>query len=334
MPLPLAFWGIPLFLFASRVLGKEDVNYDPDSNYRPRNVTGLDYYYYPWRGSYYNGSAIFTVSDVVPRDEDDELCSRLQNVTYTFSYPALLAVTQPEDDDERPENTNPVDLTFITSYSNFTKYFSGTDSTNMAIRDMPFDFQSIEISRYAYPGYGDPTFNLTLASGSGNGSPFRVTGASELEQNPLPAMEMNMTSCVEPVAWWSANFASEDWDDDDLGVTNPTLQLTFDGASANLRVESWVFANTLHARVDDREEDPTPAIAARMSIEFLGRVDAARSDVLNGEGSEPSWTPTLGFGNNSLNLDFESGGVGLGGGGLRGLVWASFLGVAVVYFSL
>ena len=41
---------LPLFL-AAQALGREDINYKPDGNYRPRNVTGLDYYYYPWIGS-------------------------------------------------------------------------------------------------------------------------------------------------------------------------------------------------------------------------------------------------------------------------------------------
>lgn len=41
-----------LLLFATEVLSKADINYDPDENYRPRNVTGLDYFYYPWIGSY------------------------------------------------------------------------------------------------------------------------------------------------------------------------------------------------------------------------------------------------------------------------------------------
>jgi hypothetical protein len=40
-----------LLYLAVQALGREDVNYDPDENYRPRNVTGLDYYYYPWTGS-------------------------------------------------------------------------------------------------------------------------------------------------------------------------------------------------------------------------------------------------------------------------------------------
>lgn len=76
-----------------------------------------------------------------------ELCGQLQNITYTWSYPAILAITETEPEDERPKNTNPIDVALFTSYSNFTQYFSDyMDSGNMQIRDMPFVFESIEMS--------------------------------------------------------------------------------------------------------------------------------------------------------------------------------------------
>jgi hypothetical protein len=68
-------------------------------------------------------------------------------MTYTFSWPAILAVTQTEGEDERPENTSPVNIVLSTSYSNFTKYFADyMDSGNMQIRDMSWEFQSIDVS--------------------------------------------------------------------------------------------------------------------------------------------------------------------------------------------
>jgi hypothetical protein len=76
-----------------------------------------------------------------------ELCGRLRNITYSWSYPAILAITETEPEDDRPENTNPIDVLLFTSYSNFTKYFHDyMDSGNMQIRDMPFVFEAIEES--------------------------------------------------------------------------------------------------------------------------------------------------------------------------------------------
>ncbi|KAJ6030652.1 uncharacterized protein N7446_000285 [Penicillium canescens] len=330
---------LPLFL-AAQALGSEDVNYDPDENYRPRNVTGLDYYYYPWIGSYYNGSAVFTISDVKPRDDRSdseieeegelELCGLLRNITYTWSYPAILAITETEPEDERPKNVNPIDVSLFTSYSNFTQYFSDyMDSSNMQTRDMPFVFESIEMSRYSFPTSRDtkPDFNLTVAEDTGNGLPFRVTGSSELEQNPLGTLQMNMSTCSRTEGWWGVVPISLDDDLDDVsGVINPTLQLAFDDSSASFSIRSWIVANTLA-----EEDEETPRISARLTIEFLGRIDAARSDVLN-EGTPVTWTPSMGFGNNSLSSDYESGALAAARVNIR-QIW-SILGAVLAYIFI
>ncbi|KAJ5773749.1 hypothetical protein N7457_008645 [Penicillium paradoxum] len=318
---------LPLFL-AAQALGRDD------GNYRPRNVTGLDYYYYPWIGSYYNGSAVFTISGVEPRDDRSdselELCGQLQNITYSWSYPAILAITATEPEDERPKNTNPIDVSLFTSYSNFTKYFGDyIDSVNMQIRDMPFVFESIEVSRYSFPASRDtkPEFNLIVAEDTGSGVPFRVTGSSELEQNPLGPLKMNMSTCSRSEGWWGvAPISLGSHRDDISGVTNPTLQLTFDDSSANFNIRSWSVAGTLA-----EEDEETPRISARLTIEFLGRIDAARSDILN-EGTPVTWTPSMGFGNNSLSLDYESG--ALAAAGVNTLQIWSILGAILAYMFI
>ncbi|KAJ5816564.1 hypothetical protein N7447_008797 [Penicillium robsamsonii] len=321
---------LPLFL-AVQALGKIDINYDPAENYRPRNVTGLDYYYYPWIGSYYNGSAVFTISDVEPRDDHSdselELCGQLANITYTWSYPAILAITETEPEDDRPKNTNPIDVSLFTSYSNFTKYFKDyMDSGNMQIQDMPFVFESIEMSRYSYPASRDtkPDFNLTVAEGTGNGVPFRVTGSSELDMNPISTLQMNMSTCSRTEGWWAVVPIPLYGDLDAVsGATYPTVQLAFDDSSASFSIRSWIVANTL-----PEEDEETPSISARLTIEFLGRIDAARSDVLN-VGTPVTWTPSMGFGNNSLGLDYESGALAAAEVNIR-QIW-SILGAVLAY---
>lgn len=100
---------------------------------------------------------MFTISDVKPIDdrspsdiEDEgklELCGQLENITYSWSYPAILAITETESKDDRPKNTNPIDVSLFTSYSNFTKYFVDyVGSIGMQPRDMPFVFESFEMS--------------------------------------------------------------------------------------------------------------------------------------------------------------------------------------------
>ncbi|KAJ5519885.1 hypothetical protein N7463_000338 [Penicillium fimorum] len=326
---------LPLFL-AAQALGKVDINDKPDDNYRPQNVTGLDYFYYPWIGSYYNSSAIFTISDIKPRhdrsDSELELCGQLQNITYTWSHPAILAITETRSEDEQPKNTNPIDVSLFTSYSNFTKYFSDyMDSGNMPEWDMPFVFESIEISRYSYPASTDaePYFNLTVAEDTGNGLPFRVTGSSELADNPLENLQMNMSTCSRSEGWWGVGPISLANGLDDIdSVTNPTLQLTFDDTSASFSIQSWIVANTLG---EEDEETETPSISGRLTIEFLGRIDAARSDVLN-EGTPVTWTPSMGFGNNSLSLDYGSGALATAGVNIR-QIWIT-LGAVLAYIFI
>ncbi|KAL3432956.1 hypothetical protein BDV09DRAFT_118128 [Aspergillus tetrazonus] len=298
-------WPLVLALvLLSPALSSEDINYDPATNYRPENVTGLDYYYYPWVGSYYNGTATFTISGLSIRsrsydeDEDQELCTQLQNYTYTLSYPALLAITETEPEDERPENTNPVNVILSTSYSNFTKYFNDyMDSSNMQIRDEPWVFESIDVSRRMY-GYEttDPNFNLSMVESTGSDTPYRVTGSSSGEDNSLQGLQTNMSSCSKIEDWWGVTFYSE--------IVMPALQLTFDAHAASFMLASGAVMNTLGTSNSD---DDMPQLAGRIAVEFLGRIDEARSDVLRSPGSEgePKWLRTVGFGNNSANLDYS-----------------------------
>ncbi|KAL4739573.1 hypothetical protein BDV11DRAFT_169985 [Aspergillus similis] len=295
---------LALALLTTPALSREDVNYDPATNYRPENVTGLDYYYYPWVGSYYNGTATFTISDLSIRsstydeDEDNRVCAQLQNYTYTLSYPALLAITETEPEDERPQNTNPVNVILSTSYSNFTKYFNDyMDSSNMQIRDEPWVFESVDVSRRMYPyETTDPNFNLSMVETTGAATPYRVTGSSSLEISALHGLQTNMSSCSKLEDWWGVTFFSQ------LGM--PALQVTFDAHAASFALVSGAVMNTLGSTNSDEE---MPQLAGRIAVEFLGRVDEARSDVLRSPGSEgePRWLRTVGFGNNSANLDYD-----------------------------
>jgi hypothetical protein len=135
-----------------------------------------------------------------------------------------------------------------------------------------------------------------------------------------------MSTCSRTEGWWAVVPIPLHNDLDGVsGVTNPTVQLTFDDSSASFSIRSWVVANTL------AEEEEAPSISARLTIEFLGRIDAARSDVLN-EGTPVTWTPSMGFGNNSLSLDYESGALAAAEVNVR-QIW-SVLGAVLVYIFI
>jgi hypothetical protein len=138
---------------------------------------------------------------------------------------------------------------------------------------------------------------------------------------------MNMSTCTRTEGWWGVDPISIDGNRDDIsGVTNPTLQLTFDDSSASFSIQSWIYANAF-AKTDEE----TPRISGILTIDFLGRIDAARSDVLN-EGTPVTWTPSMGFGNNSLSLDYGSGALAAAGVNI-GQMW-SILGAVLVYIFI
>ncbi|KAL4905478.1 hypothetical protein BDW74DRAFT_177846 [Aspergillus multicolor] len=291
------------------VFTSDDVDYDPDTNYRPENVAGLDYYYYSWVGSYYNGTATFTISPPSIRthsssssspssssdsdDGDSTLCSQLQNYTYTLSYSALLAITETELDDERPQNTNAVNVVLSTSYSNFTKYFNDCKDSGNIRRS--FGYEST-----------NSIFNLSMSDcdnlRSGSDRPYRLTSSSSDETSPLPTLQTNMSSCSKIQDWWG---------------------ITFDAHSANFALISGAVMNMLRREDDGHDEEETPQLAGRIAVEFLGSIDGARSDVLDEPGSEgePRWIRFVAFGNYAANLDLgeENMGSAVAGVGSWGL---------------
>jgi hypothetical protein len=173
-----------------------------------------------------------------------------------------------------------------------------------------------------------PYFNLTVAEDSGNGLPFRVTGNSKLENSAFPGFEMNMSTCSLIEGWWGVgpisplSYSFEDV----VGITYPGVQLTFDNPSASFSIHSWVSAN-----IFPEKDGETPQITAKLTIDFLGRIDTARSDVLN-KGTPVSWTPSMGFGNNSLSLDYRSGALVAVGVNIR-QIW-SILGAVLAYILI
>ena len=42
---------VTILLFAAAALADEDVRYDPEQDFRPKNMTDLAYWLYGWRGS-------------------------------------------------------------------------------------------------------------------------------------------------------------------------------------------------------------------------------------------------------------------------------------------
>ncbi|KAL4865735.1 hypothetical protein BDV12DRAFT_199814 [Aspergillus spectabilis] len=289
-------------LLAPFTLGWEQTAFDPDSNLRLRNITGLDYYLYRWIGSYYNGTAIFHISSLTPYNEDEIVCPRLQGISKQWAYDARLAVTETNPAAAERGIINPVNVIVTASPSNFS-YTPAGPGSNVPQSELERLFDSVEALNHDSPGVN--YFNLSLSSDSSSsssssntGPPYTLAGSSNhFDLSTLSPMQYNMSSCdgFDDV-WWGSNWHDAS-SNGPVPFTDPAVTIIFDNTSAHFRVEGWVITNT----------EGDEIFWARASIEFMGTLDAARSDILNG-GTTPSWTPTVGFGNNSMNLDFGSAG--------------------------
>jgi cobalamin biosynthesis protein CobD/CbiB len=108
-------------------------------------------------------------------------------------------------------------------------------------------------------------------------------------------MQWNMSSCVSAAeTWWGGSLLRADaYGLDMLNVTDPVITGRFDNQSATFTISGFFRANT-----DARQPNSgrsLSALAGRISIEFLGRIDSMRSDPLSIGQDGPEWKPVIGF---------------------------------------
>ena len=104
-----------------------------------------------------------------------------------------------------------------------------------------------------------------------------------------------MSSCDDPThTWLGVNFLDQaDYNPEKIPITEPIVSVMFDNQSASFSFNGWFLINN----------EKGDAMYGEGSIEFLGKIDPLHSGIMN-KGTSPSWTPTLGFGNNSTNMKY------------------------------
>ncbi|KAE8365043.1 hypothetical protein BDV27DRAFT_157242 [Aspergillus caelatus] len=275
-------------LLPFKALAFKDSTFDPEYNFRLRNITGLPYFLYSWIGSYYNGTTTFNLEYLLDGN-GNEVCRTFRNKTTTFASESILAVTKTNPDDK---GKNPVQIALKSALTDFD-FVHGSDMGNEE-RNLRWQFLSIE---HVVPGYTSgsykPYFNLSLENDLG--PPYHITGASNDTGRGVKTVEMNMSSCDDPAdTWWGLSFLDHgDYNPEGIPITEPIVSVMFDNQSASFSFNGWFLINN----------EKGDAMYGEGSIEFLGKIDPLHSDILN-KGSNPSWTPTLGFGNSSMNMKF------------------------------
>jgi hypothetical protein len=110
------------------------------------------------------------------------------------------------------------------------------------------------------------------------------------------------------------------------------MSIQFDGKTANLTMDA-VFSATpyVQSNVSDWQGPTTgdPGAHGFIQIRVSGAIDAYHSDSLSLEDETPVWLRTVGFGNDSSNIGYDSGAIKFSSGSTLAIV-AIAISIAVV----
>lgn len=101
--------------------------------------------------------------------------------------------------------------------------------------------------------------------------------------------------------WWN----TERWS----GFRYPTMNVSFDDHTVNLTVRGLFQASPYIRRNVTSWQPPATlgdGVMGNIEIHVRGVLDPYHSDILNVNSSTPTWLRTVGFGNNSLNIDNDA----------------------------
>lgn len=183
--------------------------------------------------------------------------------------------------------------------------------------------------------YVKDNFNYTIIETKG--APYNLSSTlSKYYGDGL--LEFNMTSCdgKSDVAW-DGYLINKDWwanVGNNYSYPDPVLSLQFDGQTANLTIEGYFDATP---KPTGKNTFNTVDIEARgkVKITFLGSIDSYHSDVLVNDTSKPTWKRTVGFNNNTLNVEDESSNTKTNGASIQQFgAWGIALGSALISLAV
>lgn len=158
------------------------------------------------------------------------------------------------------------------------------------------------------PPYHD-YFNLSLESTTQ--APYNLNGQFSNATNVFYALfdlTLNESSCSSATATDeysislvnspSANTEGWNW-------TSPTVELQFDSRTANYTLDGYFTAVAQQfSNGTGILKSPLNWVQGKIRITFSGIIDVYHSDVLVNNSAIPTWLPTVGFNNNSMNIDY------------------------------
>ncbi|GLA28145.1 hypothetical protein M752DRAFT_296855 [Aspergillus phoenicis ATCC 13157] len=289
--------------FVVGVAAKDDPDYDPSLNFRPKNVTLsiLDY----WVGSYYNGTTDVELSFYTGLAANwSHLCPNLINTTVTKQYNnSVLGLTEPSSYNV---GYDPVNAFFTMWPRNFN--FSTLPDPRWSWESIQYD-ASLKFALFS----SDPTYwvgpkvsnNFNWTLNATQGPPYSLS-STLTDYDPLGGWASNLASCngSDIVEW---TFYPTPWDimGNGLYLPDAVLDLQFDEKTANLSLNGY-FIGYQAVKVGTETLSTGVLVVGKMKLSFLGVLDAYHSDVLANNTATPTWLRTVGFQNNSLNVGYTS----------------------------
>ncbi|KAJ5910615.1 hypothetical protein N7504_005258 [Penicillium tannophilum] len=312
-----AFQTVPAVLFSTAfavVLATADTSSSAGLNFRPDNVTLSDLY--RWVGSYYNGTTYLEFSAYAGlAASETEYCPVLRNQTITTNYTSLLALTEPA------------------SYNNLDN-----DPVNAFLTLWPpgFDFSSIttwKLIQEMVPSLkyalfsSNPVYDNSSSDGDNNfiwslekakAPPYNLSSTLD-DYKGFNYWEVNSTTDCGDTKVLSWSFAPISFNTTFNGTvfTNPVVNLQFDTTTANFSMQGYFAANVISKTGPDFPLDAEAeyTLVGKFAMSFSGVIDRYHSDILRNDTETPTWLPTVGYQNNSLNVGYTttSGGNQLAG---------------------
>ncbi|KAF4998980.1 hypothetical protein FGRMN_2779 [Fusarium graminum] len=317
---------IALCCLLTLCLAKDDEKYDNSTNYRPGNVTGLGGFY-QWVGSYYNATAEVELKPIFGdvwneslygANYTDNLCSELKNSTQIVKYDAILSILE-RGKWNAGRNSVIFWLTLIPkSLSPFNVSSLGSDfmySSQSA--GLQFPLYSVDPTPGGYwrptEGKGPDRFNATTTQTKSGA--YNISAILERNMREPYSSSLNLTMPVCNTTELSSDYRvsmqeleswdTEGWDD----WHYPNISVQFDDKTANLTMDAVFSASPymwLNASEGSRPAIGSPGATGFIQIRVAGLLDTYHSDLLSLNGTEPTWLRTVGFGNDSSNVGYES----------------------------
>ncbi|PLB48805.1 hypothetical protein P170DRAFT_383111 [Aspergillus steynii IBT 23096] len=253
---------------------------------------------------YYNGTAEFKLTPLTDRDYDEPPCEPLRNISVTSSWNSILSIIEPGS---KNIGSNPVNLVLNSFLPNYDWSKSPRLGLLWGNEGLLWPLLS------AIPTWSNESttdnFNLTSSKAS---SAFHLSGMVNkgASSSSFPMSNFSFPACNSSMETgnWTVELQVGKWPLTKgwSGFRLPTTNTSFNDRTANVSI-SGIFRATawLHTNAS-RTLAVGSSILGSLELEFRGILDPYHSDVLDMDSPTPKWLRTVGFGNNSLNIDNDA----------------------------